>query len=87
MDRILNRIGILKRFNILSTVSINNKRFKIPVQNWMSLRNKRNPEHKLDKIFNQRLIDLNDCMVIYMGVNLGQTRPKVRAIHFGIAYS
>lgn len=85
LARVLNRIGILERFNISSTVLINNKQFKIPVYNSIGFGNRGQTEPWLDKLFNQLLSESNHVF-IDVGVNLGQTLLKVKSIQPDIPY-
>ncbi|MBX7206352.1 MAG: FkbM family methyltransferase [Bacteroidia bacterium] len=86
LARVLNRIGILDRFNISSTVSINNEQFKIPVHNGVGFGNRGHTEPWLDKIFNQLLRGNSDYLFIDVGVNLGQTLLKVKSVQPDIMY-
>ncbi|MBS4044368.1 MAG: FkbM family methyltransferase [Chitinophagaceae bacterium] len=83
--RLLNKLKLLPFLNIETTIKVNNKVIKIPIDSSIGLTNLRLSETwmtllliKMKPLFNKNFIDI--------GVNLGQTLVKVYSVFDNINY-
>jgi len=77
--RALYKFGFYDRVNIITTAVVNNKKFKIPIINGTGYYHLLEHEDWFQKLLQQLLPKAEGCFVD-VGMNIGQTMLKVKAI-------
>jgi FkbM family methyltransferase len=83
--RILQRLGILNRLNIVTQILVNGKRFKIPILETIGYPNLSITERWMIELL-KIILPLGDKKFIDVGVNIGQTLLKLRSISLTMSY-
>ncbi len=83
--RILNRLGLVKKFNLTSTVRLNNKSLAIPLLKGTGLPNFYISEPWMIDLL-KIVIPIDNKRFIDVGVNVGQTLLKLRSVSWDIDY-
>ena len=86
--RLLRKVGVLKRVNFKTSITLNNKNFNIPIINEMGLGNFLDLSEPWMLHILKRLIAHPDYKKTFIdvGVNLGQTLIKVKSVAPSIHY-
>lgn len=83
--KILNKIGLLPYLNINFPIKLNNKRFRIPLMGKLGFTNLSITEHWMIELLEQ-LLPLQEGIFVDIGVNVGQTLLKLRAVSSDTPY-
>ena len=83
--KVLRKLGLLKRFNLLFKKSLNNRQFIIPLISGNGEQNLMAHEEWMDEVL-RKLIGNKPGAFIDVGVNVGQTLLKIKSINPDIEY-
>ena len=83
--RALNKLSLLKFFNLTGEVTLNGKRFKIPILQKTGFSNLFVTETWMIKIL-EVVLPIDNKKFVDVGVNIGQTLLKLRSVSSEISY-
>jgi FkbM family methyltransferase len=83
--RVLNKLGLLSKLNVLSPITLNNKRFIIPIISKVGMANITMSEPWMIKIL-EKILKNEKGLFIDVGVNVGQTLLKLKSVSEDIHY-
>ncbi len=83
--RILNKLSLLDKLNLKTTITLNQRQFLIPILGKLGFSNIFMGEQWMIKVF-QTLMPLSNGIFVDVGVNIGQTLLKLRSVSSQIEY-
>ncbi len=83
--RVLNKINLLKYFNLKSSIFLNKKRFVIPVNGGIGFSNLFMSEPWMIQVL-KIVLQIDSKRFVDVGVNIGQTLLKLRSVSEAIPY-
>lgn len=85
MLRVLNKFNLLEKLNLVGTISLNNRNFKIPVLGKTGFLNMWMTEPWMIKLL-ELVVPLSKGVFIDVGVNTGQTLVKLKSVNSQVDY-
>jgi FkbM family methyltransferase len=83
--RVLNKFNLLEKLNLVGTISLNNRNFKIPVLGKTGFLNMWMTEPWMIKLL-ELVVPLSKGVFIDVGVNTGQTLVKLKSVNSQVDY-